>query len=106
MAFVTFTSTSGPLYASNVKILVRKDISMSADETVATLGPFDISSSDQTISKGFIFVPESGTGESVDFLSSVRGYFLEIIWDGGSYTMPDGYPPRLTVTCYGQGQPR
>ena len=27
-----------------------------------------------------------------------RGYYLKAYWNGGSWTMPKSYPPRLTVT--------
>ena len=59
-----------------------------------------------TITKTQNFAVNLKSGETYDLSVTFvpeyhwysRGYFLEISWGGGGWTMPKSYPPRLSVT--------
>ncbi len=97
MVCVSFGSTSGgPVSAKNLVVSVWKDISLSDDVMVASSGPFELSGS-TGLNKCVSFTASDKTG-SGGLLSTFRGYYIQVEWDGGSYKMDDGYPPRLRVT--------
>lgn len=72
-------------------IRVRRDISLSADETVVELSfSYDGTSAYRELS----FIPPYATDES-----STSGYYVDILKDSNTiWTMSSSYPPRLEVT--------
>jgi hypothetical protein len=70
---------------------IRRDVSLSSDETVSTVQfYYDGSSANKSIS----FTPPYATSEA-----STNGYHIDLLKDGNTvWTLGDSYPPRLRVT--------
>jgi len=77
-----------------IKVKIRKDLSLLPDRDVK-IETFVVSLN-KGESREYVlkFIPDEATG------GSLRGYFIEIEGDL-SWTMPNAYPPRLTVTSGG-----
>lgn len=78
-------------FTGTVTVEIRQDLIGLPDVSVASR-QFNValsSGQSQSLTLPFTVQKESGS----------RGYFVQITWSGGSWTMPDSYPPRLTVTA-------
>lgn len=86
-----FTFSGGD--SGTYTILIRRDISLGADQTVQqTSFSYNGSITVQQVS----FVPPYATGEA-----STRGYHVDILKDGVSiWSMTNSYPPRLRVETW------
>jgi len=93
VAHIVFKANNAPVEGT-VKIKIRKDLVLRPDEDVK-VASFTISlKKDELKECTLSFAPSESSGVSL------RGYFVEIEGDY-SWTMPDTYPPRLTVSAGG-----
>ncbi len=77
-------------YTGAVTVEIRKDI-IGLPDTSVTSRQYNVAlSSGQTQTLTLLFTAQKETGS--------RGYFVQVTWSSGAWTMPDSYPPRLTVT--------
>ena len=77
--------------AGQYSMRIRRDVSLSSDETVSTVQfYYDGSSANKSIS----FTPPYATSEA-----STNGYHIDLLKDGNTvWTLGDSYPPRLSIT--------
>jgi len=86
-AVVVLYSPTG--YEGEIEVKVKKDIVLFPDETVAVVKRYF------SVGKGCEI--EVKLTFKAEYSLIVRGYFIEVKWKGGKYTMEPSYPPRLNV---------
>ena len=82
--------SSSSIYSGYITVKVRKDLKFLPDKDVAYLKQYYIMGRNKKITLTLTFRAEKSI--------FTRGYFIEIEWDGGKYTMERSYPPRLSVS--------
>jgi hypothetical protein len=90
-AYVTVEAVGG-YFEGSVTVRIRKDMAFLPDEDhkVESFQLSLLEGKTQTVTVKFIAAEKS----SMIF----RGYFIEVEFPGGKWTMDDSYPPRLKVT--------
>lgn len=96
-AVVKIVARGGPV-SGKLTVNIKKDIPLGTD-VVYVSQTFDINlAENQAVQVGLVWSPDQASG------SQLRGYFIEVLFDGEKiWTMPNNYPPRLTVEAMKTG---